>query len=76
MQGIQSMFDRLKAAGFTLNFKKCNFCLTELKFLRQVVNADGIHVDPAKVAAVQEFPVPISLKAVQPGWYRRFVHDF
>ena len=81
LQDIQSVFDRLKAAGLTLNLKKCRFCLPELKFLGHVVNAEGIHADPAKVAAVQEFPIPTSLKAVQrflgmAGWYHRFVPDF
>ena len=63
LQDTQSVFDRLKASGLTLNLKKCNFCLPELKFLGHVVNAEGIHADPTKVVVVQEFSIPTSLTA-------------
>ena len=38
--------------------KKCRFAQEELHFLGHVVTAQGIKPDPAKVAAVQDWPVP------------------
>ena len=32
-------------------FSKCELCLTEVKFLGQVVSASGVSVDPGKVEA-------------------------
>ena len=33
-------------------FSKCEFCLTEVRFLGHVVSASGVSVDPEKVEAV------------------------
>jgi hypothetical protein len=45
-----------------------------------LVNKDGIHVDPAKVKAVVEWPVPKSIREVRAflgltDFYRRFIQD-
>ena len=36
-------------------FNKCEFWLTELRFLGHVVSALGVSVDPEKVEAVMKF---------------------
>uniref|UniRef100_A0A8C7TQZ0 ribonuclease H n=1 Tax=Oncorhynchus mykiss TaxID=8022 RepID=A0A8C7TQZ0_ONCMY len=80
-QDLQAVLDKLREAGLTLNMKKSNFCQTSLKFLGHIVSFDGIHVDPEKTKAVQDFPVPTTLKALQrflgmAGWYHQFVSNF
>ncbi|XP_045569661.1 uncharacterized protein [Salmo salar] len=80
-QDLQAVLDKLREAGLTLNMKKSNFCQTSLKFLGHIVSFDGTHVDPEKTKAVQDFPVPTTLKALQrflgmAGWYHRFVLNF
>lgn len=52
-----------------------------MTFLGHIVSAEGIKTDPAKVAAVQDFPTPQSIKDVQrflglAGWYHRFFPNF
>ena len=37
---------------------KCTFFKSEIKYLGHLIGADGIRVDPKKVAAVQEWLVP------------------
>ena len=46
----------LKKAGLTLNNKKCRFSQTQVKFLGQVVDRDGIRPDPDKVRAQNVAP--------------------
>ncbi|RXN05657.1 reverse ribonuclease [Labeo rohita] len=46
-----------------------------------IVSAEGVKTDPEKVNAVENFPVPTSVKEVQrflgmAGWYHRFIKDF
>jgi hypothetical protein len=52
-----------------------------LRVLGYIVSAGGIAPDPAKVAAVQRFPVPILVKQLQSfigfcSYYRRFIKRF
>ena len=44
---------------------KCEFGLSELSFLGHVVGAEGIKADPAKVAAVADWPTPKNVGEVR-----------
>src|SRR5436190_4257868 len=62
-------------------FSKCEFWLTEVKFLGHVVSGDDIAVDPSKIEAVMDWERPKSVFDIRSflglaGYYRRFVHDF
>ena len=37
---------------------KCKFFQSEIEYLGHLIGADGISVDPKKVAAIQEWQVP------------------
>ncbi|GJW73697.1 putative reverse transcriptase domain-containing protein [Tanacetum coccineum] len=41
-------------------FLKCKFWLQEVHFLRNVVNSEGIHVDPSKIKAVKNWKPPMT----------------
>ena len=47
----------MEEAGFWLKRSKCNFLQTSVNYLGRVIDANGIHPDPAKVQAVKEVPV-------------------
>ena len=55
---LEKVLQRLHDTGLTLNLQKCQFSQSEVKFLGQVVNKDGIHPDPDKVRAIQEVQPP------------------
>ena len=49
---LRRVFDKLRENDFKIKLSKCEFEKTEVKFLGHVVGADGVKVDPDKVAAV------------------------
>ena len=78
---LEEIFKRLSAANLSVNRDKCHFCKVELRYLGYVVDRKGLRVDPEKVSAVLEIPVPTSMKEVRQfcgtaSWYRRFIPNF
>ncbi|KAK9164801.1 hypothetical protein Syun_005703 [Stephania yunnanensis] len=62
-------------------FSKCEFWLSEVKFLGHVISDKGISVDPSKINVVIDWPTPETLTDIRSflglaGYYRRFVKDF
>nr|GFA63276.1 hypothetical protein [Tanacetum cinerariifolium] len=39
-------------------FSKCDFWLESIQFLGHVVDSEGVHVDPAKIAAIKNWATP------------------
>ena len=62
-------------------FSKCEFWLTEVRFLGHVVLASGVSVDPEKAEAVMSWEMPKSIFEMHSilgfsGYYRRFIEVF
>ena len=62
-------------------FSKCDFYITEVKFLGHVVSTSGVSVDPKKVEAVMSWDRPKSIFETRSflglaGYYKRFINDF
>ena len=61
-------------------FSKCEFWLTEVRFLRHVVLDSGVSVDPEKVKTVMSWERPKSVFEIRSflglaGYYRRFIKN-
>ncbi|CAL8460917.1 g448 [Coccomyxa elongata] len=69
---IDELFDQL--AGLP----KCDFGKQELPFLGHIISGEGIRVDPAKTAAIADWPAPCNVPELQSflgfaNYFRRFL---
>jgi hypothetical protein len=78
---LQLVLEALEKNELYVGVDKCAFAHKQVDFLGHVVSSDGIRPDPAKVAAVKEWPVPKTLRDVRSflgltGYYRRFIRHY
>ncbi|KAJ9520420.1 hypothetical protein QJQ45_000181 [Haematococcus lacustris] len=78
---LRRVFDLLRKNKFYAKLSKCEFTKRILMFLGHIISAQGISVDPCKVTAISNWPVPTSLKTLQSflgaaNYVRKFVHNF
>ena len=78
---LKIILQLLKDHQLYAKFSKCEFWLTEVRFLGHVVSASGVSVDLEKVEAMMSwerlksvFEIRSFLRLV--GYYRRFIEDF
>lgn len=75
---LHAVLRRLRAAELFAKLKKCDFYQTEVDFLGFRITQDGIEMDPDRVRAVAEWPVPKSFRDIQVflgfcNFYRKFI---
>jgi len=78
---LDMVLGRLQEHGLNLKPRKCFLFRTEVKFLGHVVSAAGVQLDMEKVKALEDWPVPRTVKEVRQvvgfmSYYRRFVLHF
>lgn len=78
---LDEVLTKLQQANLKIKPCKCNLFPTQVHYLGHVISAEGVMADPAKVAAVREWPVPRNQTEVQSfvglaSYYRRFVKGF
>ncbi|KAL6483813.1 hypothetical protein MHYP_G00086850 [Metynnis hypsauchen] len=62
---LQRVLERLESAGLKLNAEKCVLRQRKLHFLGQVIDADGVQPDPAKVLAINNFLPPENVQELK-----------
>lgn len=75
---VRMVLERLREAGLQADIKKCEFHVTETKYLGFIIGKDGITVDPVKIDAIRRWEEPSNVTEVQSflglcNFYRRFV---
>ena len=51
---------RIHGSGLKSNQSKCTFASKSLTFLGHIISADGVKLDPSKVNAITDMPIPKS----------------
>ena len=77
---LAKVFQKLYDARLKPKPEKCQFFRAELKYLRHIVDKDGLRTDPEKVAVIKNLSTPKDLKEARRflgliSWYRRFIKD-
>ena len=65
---LKQIFERCRKYGISLNPKKCMFAITEGKLLGHVVSKKGISIDPGRIKAIEQIPLPHNKKGMQSLW--------
>ena len=60
-ENLLAVLNRIQEAGLTLIKDKCIFSTKSIKFLGQVVDANGIKPDPDKIKAINDMPQPTNI---------------
>lgn len=81
LRHLRAVLSTLRDHQLYAKHSKCAFNQSEVEFLGHVVNADGISMDPHKVDAVRNWPVPRTVLDIQrflglTGFYRKFIAGY
>ena len=61
---MSKVLERIKESGLKLNKKKCEFGIREIKYVGHIFSDKGLCIDPSKVEAIRNMPVPQTVAEV------------
>ena len=78
---VRNILQVLRDNQLYAKVEKCEFHKDKMTFVGYMVSSSGIGMDPAKVAAITDWPVPTSVKEVQSflgfsNFYRKFITHY
>jgi len=81
LQHIQQVLHSLRQHKLYSNLKKWSFSMDQVQYLDYIVDHNGVHVDPAKIQVIRDWPAPTKLTKIWSflglaNFYRRFMLGF
>jgi hypothetical protein len=78
---VKRILEKLRQHQLLLKAKKCYFEKEEIEFLGLIISEKGIRMDPHKVKAITDWPIPTTKRELQQflgfiNFYRRFIKGF
>ena len=78
---LHSIFQALREHGLLANSDKTFLFLAEIEYLGYIVSADGIRMDPKKVAVILAWPMPQNVSQLRSflglsSFYRKFIEYY
>ncbi|GJT60682.1 ty3-gypsy retrotransposon protein [Tanacetum coccineum] len=81
LEHLECVFKCLQDHHFYVKQSKCVFGALSLEYLGHIISGQGVEMDPKKIDAVKDWPVPTNQRQVRgflglAGYYRRFIKDY
>lgn len=78
---LRTVFNLLIQNKLLVKRSKCSFARQELEYLGHIIGSAGVSTDPSKLTAIQNWPMPKTVKALRgflglTGYYRKFVKHY
>jgi len=78
---LQQVFKQMRKHTLLAKLSKCSFGTSKAEYLGHFVSATGISTDPGKIQAIQEWPIPTTVKDLRSflglvGYCRKFIKDY
>lgn len=78
---LELVFEKIKRNCLQLRLDKCKFLYEEISYLGYIVNVSGIRPNRDNLRAIDEFPIPKTIKDVHSflglcSYFRKFVRNF
>jgi hypothetical protein len=81
VQHVDRVLQLLEEKQLYANPSKCAFGVQEVEYLGHIVSHEGVKVDPNKIKAMREWPIPKTLKKLRgflglTGYYHKFFKNY
>jgi hypothetical protein len=78
---VTKVLEKLRKFGLNCKAEKCKFSRKKVRFLGFVISPDGIEMEADRIATIEDWPTPKTVKDVQvlmgfTNFYRRFVKKY
>jgi hypothetical protein len=78
---LEAVLLRLQEHDLKAKPSKCEFFMSDIKFLGHIVGSSGVQVDPSKIKVIKDWPVPATPTEVRSflglaNYFRKFIQGF
>lgn len=81
VEHVRVVLEVLAKNQFYAKMSKCMFACLEVEYFGHIISKEGVKIDPKKILAAQEWPIPKDVKALRGFlgltiYYREFVRGY